>query len=197
MKTNNCHNGLLCCGIIRKEINAILPALTREYGKIDITYIDPALHVNLDKLSAALSQKLAEMKQTSGKLTLVYGSKCHPDMEQLSSNWDAKILEPPDCIGLLVGSQRNSLDRECRTFYLSPGWLENWERIFKTGLGWDTVDARQNLGFYDRILLLDTGVTPLCDEKILEFYDYCQVPVDIIPVELDYLKQCLFNTLAT
>ncbi|OPX93572.1 MAG: hypothetical protein A4E53_00215 [Pelotomaculum sp. PtaB.Bin104] len=197
MKTNNRHYCLLCCGILRKEINAILPELTREYGKIDITYVDPGLHVDLDKLSAALAQKLAEMKQTSGKLTLVYGSKCHPDMDQLACNWDAKILEPPDCISLLAGPQRDLLDRECRTFYLSPGWLEHWERIFKTGLGWDTIDARQNMGFYDRILLLDTGVASLSDEKILEFYDYCQVPVDIFPVELDYMKQSLFKTLAT
>lgn len=85
------------------------------------------------------------------------------------------------------------MDSEYKTFYLSPGWLDHWERIFKTGLGWDSIDARQNLGFYDRILLLDAGVSPLSDERILEFYEYCQVPVEILSVKLDYLKKCLLE----
>ncbi len=193
---STCRHGLVCCGIMQKEIDTVLPRLTREYGVIDVTYLDPGLHVNLVKLSAALSQKCMEMKQTSTKLTLVYGSKCHPDLDQLASKWGAKILEPPDCIGFLAGPQRELLDVEGKTFYLSPGWLEHWERIFKMGLGWDSIDARQNLGFYDRILLLDTGVAPLSDEQILEFYDYCQVPVEILPVKLDYLQKKLLDCLA-
>lgn len=52
---NTYRNGLLCCGIMEKEITAILPELIQKYGDIDVTYLDPGLHVNLDKLSAALS----------------------------------------------------------------------------------------------------------------------------------------------
>jgi len=181
---------------MEKEITAILPDLIPKYGTINIAFLDPGLHVNLDKLSATLSQQCMEMKQTCGKLTLVFGSKCHPDLAQLAKTYGTDTMKPQDCISFLASTQRDSLDKECKTFYLSPGWLEHWKRIFKEGLGWDSIDARQNLGFYDRILLLDTGVATFSDEQILEFYEYCQVPIEILPVKLDYLRQNLIDTLA-
>lgn len=187
--------GFLCCGILEKEISEILSLLPKPYSESIVTYMDPLLHVDFDKLSVALTQKCSEMKQICSELTLVYGSKCLPDIVQLAKTWDANIMEPPDCIGLLAGPLRDSLDSECKTFYLSPGWLEHWERIFKIGLGWDSIDARQILGgFYDRILFLDTGVAPFSDEQILEFYDYCQVPVEFLSVKLDDLKNSLLCT---
>lgn len=193
---NNYRHSLLCCGIMQREITAILPELVQKYGEIDVTYLDPGLHVNLDKLSTALSQKCMEIKQTCDKITLVFGSKCHPDLDQLAKTCGMDMMKPQDCISFLTGTQRDLLDKECKTFYLSPGWLEYWPRIFKEGLGWDSIDARQNLGFYDRILLLDPGVETFSDEQILEFYEYCQVPIEILPVKLDYLKQNLIDALA-
>jgi hypothetical protein len=43
--------------------------------------------------------------------------------------------------------------------FLTIGWLRNWEDIFRLGLGWDEIDARQNMGSYDKILRLDNGVS--------------------------------------
>jgi hypothetical protein len=73
--------------------------------------------------------------------------------------------------------------------YRKGGDLENWRKIFVEGLKWDEIDARQNFGYYDRILLLDTGITPVDDEKILEFFDYTQVPVEILPIDLEHFRR--------
>jgi len=58
----------------------------------------------------------------------------------------------------------------------------------------NSVDARQNFGIYDRVIILDTGLLPLDEEKVLEFYDYVQVPVEIMPVELDNFKEIISHT---
>jgi len=89
---------------------------------------------------------------------------------------------------MLLGEKMAELDAEAKTFYLTSGWLENWRKIFMEGLGWDAVDARQNFGYYDRILLLDTGIVPIDDMNLLEFYDYAQVPVETMPVDPDNLR---------
>jgi len=57
------------------------------------------------------------------------------------------------------------------------------------------VKARQKFGFCDRILLLDTGVTPLAEETILEFFDYTQVPIETRPVGLDNLRRLILTPL--
>ena len=59
-------------------------------------------------------------------------------------------------------------------------------------LGWDEVDVRINLGRYDRILLLDSGIDPITNDEILMFFDLAQVPIDIEPLQLDHFK-CILN----
>lgn len=117
-------------------------------------------------------------------------------MEELIARTGCRGLQARNCIEMLLGDKMEAMDKEARTFYLTTGWLNNWQKIFVEGLKWDKIDARQNFGFYDRIVLLDTGLTPLDDEKILEFFDFAEVPVEIIPVDTKHLKKLLTAALA-
>jgi len=63
--------------------------------------------------------------------------------------------------------------------------------------GWDETDARINMGIYDRILLLDPGLSPLSDEEILAFFDLVQVPIEVEPLDLDCFRRCVMETLGT
>jgi len=92
---------------------------------------------------------------------------------------------------MLLGESFPRLDAECRTFYLTGGWLDNWRKIFIDGLKWDAVDARNNFGYFDRMLLLDTGIITVSEGKVLEFFDYTGVPVEIIKIGLENLQQLL------
>ena len=56
------------------------------------------------------------------------------------------------------------------------------------GQGWDEIDARQSFGFYDKILLLDTGIMEINDEDLLEFFEYTQVPIEIETIDLAEFK---------
>jgi hypothetical protein len=85
--------------------------------------------------------------------------------------------------------RQKEIEKSEKVFYLTPGWLQNWKDIFLQGQGWDEIDARQNMGFYDKILLLDTGVSEFSDEELLEFFEYTQVPIEIEDIGLAVFKE--------
>lgn len=175
---------LLCCGILRHELEHLLGD-----QNFNITYLDAALHVDFDKLAQSVTAGLRDMGD--GYNPVVIGNQCHPEMEQMVAKYGGRVIRAKSCIEMLLGEKMAELDAEAKTFYLTSGWLENWRQIFREGLGWDAIDARQNFGYYDRILLLDTGIIPIDDIDLLEFYDYAQVPVEIVSVDLNNLRQLL------
>ncbi len=173
---------MLCCGILRKELEHVLQG-----KEVEIHYLEPGLHVDFDKLGKALVQVLDGMKEDS--VAVLFGLQCHPEMERLVAERGGRVIRAKNCIEMLLGERLAELDAGGRNFYVTAGWLENWRKIFVEGLKWDEVDARQNFGYYDRILLLDTGIAPVDHEKILEFFDYTQVPIEILPIDLEHFRR--------
>lgn len=184
----------ICCGILRKELENVFEDLGTE---VDVNFLPPGLHVDYDKLEHEFTNALT--KQPAEEVSaLIYGTQCHPDIARWRKKHDLKQPEEPDCIGILLGREkRQQLSRESKTFFLTPGWLEHWKEIFIEGLGWDEVDARMNFGIYDRVLLLDTGVGTIEDEKVLEFFDYTQVPIEVYPIDLSNLKRVVQEMLGS
>lgn len=179
---------IICCGILRNELEHLL-----EDRDIELNYLDPALHVDLDKLAEQLMASLDNIGAVD--VPLIIGSQCHPELSEIAATHGARLIEAKNCIEMLLGEKTSELDTEAKTFYITGGWLENWRQIFIEGLKWDAVDARQNFGFYDRILLLDTGIVPINEMNLLEFFDYTQVPIETISVELHNLRKILEQTL--
>lgn len=178
------------CSILEKEIRQSMQELEM---KNNLFFIDAALHVNLDRLEASLRTKIDEAKQNAKPLILV-GNKCHPGINEIAAQYNCPTVARANCIELLLGDKMKELDREAKIFYITSGWLERWRDIFVTGLGWDPIDARQNFGYYDKILLLDLG-TPIDEEALLEFFEYTQVPIEPYPISLDNLKSELTKLL--
>ena len=178
---------ILCCGIIARELEHLL-----QEQPTDIRYLDPALHVDLEKLATELQNG---MQRVGDGAALVFGTGCHPDLETLTAGKGMRGIQARNCIEMLLGDEMAKMDSEANTFYITGGWLENWESIFIDCLKWDEIDARQNFGYYDRIVLLDTGMWPMDEEMILEFYEYTQVPIEIRPVTLDVLRELLDQVL--
>lgn len=175
---------VLCCGILKQEMEHLA-----KDENIETSYLDPALHVDFDKLAESLTCALNNMG--GGNTVLVIGTKCHPDMENIAAKHGVRIIKAVNCIEMLLGDRLAQLDAEARTFYLTGGWLANWRKIFIEDLKWDKVDARQNFGYHDRILLLDTGFFPIDDEELLEFFEYTGVPIEVKPIDLENLRKKL------
>ncbi|MDQ0287695.1 hypothetical protein J2Z49_002826 [Desulfofundulus luciae] len=179
----------VCCGVLRPELEKVFAELAKDKGVAEERiYLEPVLHVNLDRLKQSLAGALSGAVGEGKRVLAIYGYLCHPEMEALVKGYGALVSTARNCIEMLLGEDMARLDAEARTFYLTPGWLKNWKQIFIEGLGWDSIDARQKFGLYDRILLLDTGVMPLDEEEILEFFDYTRVPVEIRRFKLQNLR---------
>ncbi len=181
----------MACGIFQPELEQVLRQIREERPNdciIDVTYVPPALHVDYDKLKDGITGALDHVSEQ--KKILLYGSMCHPEIGEFTEKYHVVRLSPGNCVELILGKDRQKeIEKFVKVFYLTPGWLQNWEDIFRRGQGWDEIDARQNFGFYDKILLLDTGVSEFSDEDLLEFFEYTQVPIEIESVNLAVFKE--------
>ena len=43
-------------------------------------------------------------------------------------------------------------------------------------------------GRYDRVVVLDPGLSPLADEEFLGCFDLVQVPIEVEPCDLEYFR---------
>lgn len=189
---------IIACGIFQLEFERVLKELKTEWpsdAEFRVTFTEPALHVDYAKLKDGITEAL---NNTASEETIIlfFGSMCHPEISEFTQNSSVIKLQPQNCIELILDKEKQvELEKSARLFYLTPGWLKNWQKIFRQGQGWDDIDARQNFGFYDKILLLDTGVCEFDDEDILEFFEYTQVPIEIKRVELTVFKKHMAETL--
>ncbi len=177
---------LVVCGVFADELESLLP----DAGRPDILWLDPALHVNFDRLEGELVAALKKVNSADRNVRVLFGSGCHPDICRMVLNHGASIWSVGNCIEAFCGKEEKEALEADRTMIMTPGWVRAWPRIMEA-LGWDVVDVRINLGIYDRILLLEPGVNPLTEDEILEFFDLVQVPVEIRPCNLDRFRAVL------
>ncbi|GAB4255609.1 MAG: hypothetical protein Kow0092_00850 [Deferrisomatales bacterium] len=166
----------VACAIFRRELEAVAPELAH-----GATWIPAGLHTNLDRLKKAV--------EGADPAVCLYGM-CHPDMDELVAAHNGCRLPGKDCIAaFLADDERREL--ESRAFVMTSGWLRHWREMFQEYRGWDEVDARQNFGFYDSIILLDFGLEPIDDTEVLEFFEYTRMPVEVVEADLSRFRRLL------
>ena len=181
---------IIACQIFTDELLAVLP---EQYKDIDITWLDAGLHANLDKLEKALKRALMDAASEGADTRVFLGNGCHPDMCSIINSHGGKILETKNCVEAFCPESIDELEQN-RTMFITPGWIRFFPNLM-AALGWDEVDVRQNFGRYDQILLMDTGINPLSEEEILEFYDLTQTPIEIQQISLDHFRAKLIEVL--
>ena len=181
---------IIACQIFTDEILAALP---EEYKDIEITWLDAGLHWNLDKLETTLKQALADAATEGADARVLFGYGCHPDMCHIVNNHGGNVLGAKNCVEAFCHENIYELEQN-RTMVITPGWIRSSASMMAAA-GYDEVDIRQKFGFYDRFLLMDTGINPLSEEEILEFYDLTQVPIEIQQISLDHFRAKLIEVL--
>lgn len=139
-----------------------------------------------------MNQALKDAATEGTNARVLFGNGCHPDMCQIINNHSGKILGAKNCLEAFCDESIDELEQN-RTMIITPGWVRFFPNMMAAG--WDEVDIRQNFGRYDRFLLMDTGINPLSEEEILEFYDLTQVPVEIQQIGLDHFRAKLSEVL--
>jgi Protein of unknown function (DUF1638) len=178
----------ISCGIFREE----LEYLAKEKGlDRSVVFLDAALHVNFDRLKARLIEALEENRKSGTVLKVVYGS-CHPEMSEILDRYGAKKIKAANCLEAMAGPEEvKRLNEEAKTFFLSAGWVNNWEKIFAQGREDFGLDFKLMFGSYKRIIVFDTGVIPLDEEKITKFSEFTGLPAERRRITLDHLLKLI------
>jgi hypothetical protein len=173
----------ISCGIFHEELKHL--AQEGLFGE-NIMFLDAALHVNFDKLKTQLEHALEQAKETGAELRVIYGH-CHPDMTEILERYGAKRLAAGNCLEAMVGPEEViRLNAEATSFFLSAGWVNNWEKMFEMGREDFDFDFKSMFEHYKRIMVFDTGMIPLDEEKIRKFSAFTGLPVERKEITLDY-----------
>jgi hypothetical protein len=184
---------IISCGIFQWELEKVLPEIEKELGReIRTKLLSPALDVSEAKLETALKEGLAFFdNQPCGWL---YGSMCHTNMADLAKESGSVYPKPANCAALFLGTEKKKeLDAQGNFYYLSSGGLRLWRSIYQEERGWDETDGRINFGYFEKIIVLDTGIFEITDEALFEFFDFAQVPVEVEPISLDHFKSVVLD----
>jgi hypothetical protein len=167
---------VVACTIFRSELEHLMGE------DLEAAWLPAGLHVSEDRLGQALDEVLG----SDDGVACFYGA-CHPDLDARLAELGGKRLDAGNCIAAFLSPEQQKELGE-RVFIMSPGWLKEWRSIFVEGLGWDETDARINFGVYERVVVLDFDLEPIDDLAVLEFFDYTQTEVEIVPASLDYFR---------
>lgn len=172
------------CSVFRTEAESILAEST------DVAWLPAGLHVSETRLGGAISEAL----DGAGGAACLYGA-CFPDMDDVLRVHDASRLQARNCVEAFLSPEERAAFGD-RAFIMSPGYLKQWRAIYVDGMGWGEIDGRINFGMYDVVVLLDFGLEPIDDLDVLEFFDFTQTPVDVVPATLDWFKGRVAELLA-
>jgi Protein of unknown function (DUF1638) len=180
---------LIACPIFRKELESVLAELNLSPR---INYMHYTIHNNPLKMEEQLQEGVDNASKTGGEVRFLVGKHCKGkrDIAEVVKECGGKIPQARNCIDMLIGDEPTKELQQNRTSLMTPAWIRMINQSIQEGQ-WSVADARLNLGWYNKILILDTGVDPLSDEQIMEFYDLTQVEIDILPVDLQHFKGLL------
>jgi hypothetical protein len=115
--------GIITCPVLEKEIEALVrdnPDVTR------FEVLEWGLHVQPDRLLAAVTERIRGMESEVRAVVLGYG-RCQA-LDRLPADFQVPIFRPEaeDCIGVLLGQERyeQEIRREAGTWFFSRGWTE-------------------------------------------------------------------------
>ena len=180
-------HAILACGIFRKEIEQLREDLGFPF---QAHYLDPGLHVDFDELSRALKSELDKCIDYQG-IIVVYG-ECHPKIREILKPYRTVLIDCQNCIDAFM--TRKGMENKSKDglyFYLSPGWLDAWRDIFYR-LNWGQEETRVQLGAFKGAVFMDTlDDAEEHENELMEFFDYTNLPFEIIPMKLDYFKSLI------
>ncbi len=185
--------GIVACGSLKRELETVL---AQEGETVKLYSIAPAPCVDYTSMKRQMSYALKQAQKECQQVLVVMG-RCHPDIDHILAPFGARRVEMDNCFDALLGGQSRRIASQANTFFTTPAWLKQWRRFRQKSVAWDDVDLRQNFGLYQRILLLDSGTTPVDDEDVLRLFDDTGVEVEVMPLDLDNLAQLLRPYLGT
>jgi len=180
----------LSCGVLQAE----LEQLHRD-GRIrgELRFLDSMLHMNPERLQAALEAEVAKHVSEGSRVVLVYGDCCNR-MTDLIRRFGVSRVNAVNCAQMLAGRRRYRELMKNQAFMLLPEWAPRWKEIMQGELGLSPEVARDLMRENRRELVyLDTAVAPAPREAIEECASYTGLPLRVEKVSLDHLLALLLQ----
>jgi len=173
----------ISCGIFKDEIEYLIKENKFPHRVI---FLDAALHVNFDRLKANLVEALEKNRAEGTTINVLYGH-CHPHIMDILEQYGAKKLGAGNCLEAFVGHEEvERLNNEAISFFLSAGWIKNWEKMFDAGKKDFQFDFSSMFEHYQRIIVFDTGVIPIDEIQVRRFSEFTRLPVERMSISLDH-----------
>ena len=184
---------IITCPVLIEELKKVLRDMA---VKPTVHPMDYSVHINADIMEAELRRCTQEIQGARAGIGILVGQQCKAcrPISEIAAGCHGEMPREENCIQMILGVEKNTTLLKDRTAIMTPGWITMMHQSIKDG-NWRVEDARMNMGWYDQILMLDTGTMPLTDEVLLEFFELTQTPIDILKVDLDYFKQVITNML--
>ncbi|MDD2836536.1 MAG: DUF1638 domain-containing protein [Methanothrix sp.] len=180
---------IIACGIFEKEIEALRSELGFPF---EAHYLGAGLHVDFDDLKGALVAELEKCQNNGTEGMIVVYGQCHPQIDEILRPYHALLVACQNCVDAFI--TRKGMENKAKDglfFYLSPGWLDAWKDIFRR-LNWGVEEARMQMGSFRGCVYLDTMKDAQeRQEELLEFFDFTNLPFEILPVDLGYFKSLI------
>ncbi|WP_446009212.1 ATP-binding protein [Candidatus Electrothrix sp.] len=132
------------------------------------------------------------IKSTPADLVVVFGSYCLRKLKIPQADVSrCHIRQQEQCHHLLLNPTLIDALQQNGTYLLSPGWLRRWRAHIEVW-GFDRPTALEFFGeSLRKLLLLDTGTDQDAQQHLAEFGAFLQLPVDTLPIGLEFLERTL------
>ena len=200
-KTSFKNIGIVSCGTLKPEIDRL-----QEEGFCDaekVIFTAPGLHEWPWELEKQLPRQLEKAMGSSDKIIVLYGERCFLDSKNPLRVTEALIHEvcpqavkvnATTCFDMLADAeQREKLAGGDKVYWLTPGWIKNWNFIFKD---WDKGKANEMFPGHDKAVVLDAlgyfdKLMLESPEEILRISDWMNLPLESVEIPLDRFKKLL------
>ena len=175
----------LACGVFRMEMEALIARGSLDYP---VTTLDSMLHMKPAGLERAMERAMAA--GPGDRFLLVYGD-CHPRMHEMQDRKNTAKVAGINCCDIVLGRDvYRKLQKEL-AFIFMPEWTMRWREIFTHELGFKKPDVLQAFiqEHRKKLVYVDTGVLPVPDKTIQDIREFFGMPVEVMPVSLDFLLQ--------
>ena len=185
---------LISCPVFAKELEAVLAEIA---AKPTVHLMDYTIHNSSQTMENELSKSIKIAREDGGAISLLVGQECKAlqPISNIAATCCGSLPDGHNCIEIILGRDRAKDLQDNRTTIMTPAWIRMINNSIADGY-WTVEDARINLGWYNQILLLDSGVEPLDDEMIMDFFELTQVPIEVLPVSLDHFKKVVQKLLS-
>jgi hypothetical protein len=197
----NC--AVVACGTLRHEMRHLAETDFLSGDRLFLTA--PGLHEWPERLMKQLTQQLGKALSAAKQVIVAYGEKCYldpktgMDTDGLLGRFGRCVgrVRAKNCVDMLAGGkERDQIAKDAKVYWLTPGWLEYWDFIFKD---WDAAKANETFPANDKAILLDPlsyfdNLSQTDPERVLRICDWMKLQIVPQTVSLERLESLLLES---